>query len=1246
MSVEMPKGEIRSVHAQQTIGWRQNWQEARFFNKKGDYALATTFYDKVLNERPDVQLARWEYCQLAFKFGDVEKTEILAARLLEQDSRRSEYRFFIAQLYKIQGRLEESERIYNELYQHAATQKENFFALEQLITVFLAQDKKGKALPLLRKLIQQFPENLQYREELADLLLELGHFDAVEQYALLLSRGALTPEKAVDVARKLTTIPLSRWLRISLFEFYLGGYPQDRLARREVAFLYNELGQYSKALDHLLILCDMPYVDTDTYRIVAQIYNEKLQRPGKALWYYEKYNEKSVEKDVSGDIEKIQILLAADFSVLIENGGGKQLWTDLKTITRDPQKIFLKIAKNFRKSGKRLLALKTLTYIEQDVSQDFAIEIAEELLKLNEPEVALAALKRLPQKFWGIGYYKLKIKLESELGHNYFAYQDQLNLLAVGGKSDIDGQQLLDETFVYASLSGMQTVLNTYPDLLEKDQNRVGIARVYSKNALFDKADTVLKSRGDAVLTQADSAEDFLRAENYRVQSLWYEAEELYRKLLSKEKFPKQATEKLMELSFIEGKNERAYLWYSLLKAKYEKIPPEERTVGMATALDLLDVQLLLYENDAQGAVDSISARREMLISKGALTHALEVQVDEALCQSSVLAGNNTSCHQLLGEDKARTFEYKYRPLSTTLVATMPDDLVLSRIEKALLMEKTDHVRLLFAELDKRNIKTSYTNILKARFFVLKGDYISAAPLYQRLAEMYPHERFFTVSLALIEGKLGEYQSEYDMLTSLPISSPQYSVPATKISLQKARTLWRLNQNDASLAIYKSLQEELAQELTSIIDLPEQYFKKSYWQEVTTLFDNPKNSIDRIMDPGFLLTSPPLITINKINDVYSSYRWHRLISQEFQARNAAYQQRLVMAERNYRMLLKEKQAKDILPDLAPIYQRLGDYEREAKVYQYVQESGVNIDYLAASMDENQKQLQPKLDSFVHFSNRNGRGGSIDMKKYQTGVDFGFTPHLGQEYHLSYVLTDYNGDVKSQVGQLVAGRAQLSLAEDVNVDVGLGFEKTNHNGELSTLGHVVLNYRVLDHLRSYVGWNQSRVDDTIESVNEDLLAQDINLGAIYESPKGLDLGIEYIYRFLSDSNEQERFNAWTEYTFFSDQAELGLRYDFEFFAGKNTGENLSYWNPDDFRKQSFSLSFRYNLNQELEEETLKRYYEVTTRLGIEDDNNMSYTTEFDIFLEMNPQFLLKGSLLYSKSDSYDESAGMLHLVYRW
>ena len=85
---------------------------------------------------------------------------------------------------------------------------------------------------------------------------------------------------------------------------------------------------------------------------------------------------------------------------------------------------------------------------------------------------------------------------------------------------------------------------------------------------------------------------------------------------------------------------------------------------------------------------------------------------------------------------------------------------------------------------------------------------------------------------------------------------------------------------------------------------------------------------------------------------------------------------------------------------------------------------------------------------------------------------------------------------------------------------------------------------------------------------------------------------------------------------------------------------------DSLSHTLSLYFQHRFSSISQTEELNRYYSLKYAVYFEDDQNILYTAKFDIFLEIMSNFLLKSSLLSSKSDDYDELCGLLNIVYRW
>jgi hypothetical protein len=121
----------------------------------------------------------------------------------------------------------------------------------------------------------------------------------------------------------------------------------------------------------------------------------------------------------------------------------------------------------------------------------------------------------------------------------------------------------------------------------------------------------------------------------------------------------------------------------------------------------------------------------------------------------------------------------------------------------------------------------------------------------------------------------------------------------------------------------------------------------------------------------------------------------------------------------------------------------------------------------------------------------------------------------------------------------------------------------------------------------------------------------------------------------------------------------LRYDYLYFDNQDrissapengayaTSGEVRYWSPSSFTEHRMGLRFQHDfLGYELGSKKSMSYYAIDNAVGLEDNENLSFTTKIDIFLEMSPHFLLKGNFTLSKSDDYEETGMSMSLHYRW
>lgn len=128
--------------------------------------------------------------------------------------------------------------------------------------------------------------------------------------------------------------------------------------------------------------------------------------------------------------------------------------------------------------------------------------------------------------------------------------------------------------------------------------------------------------------------------------------------------------------------------------------------------------------------------------------------------------------------------------------------------------------------------------------------------------------------------------------------------------------------------------------------------------------------------------------------------------------------------------------------------------------------------------------------------------------------------------------------------------------------------------------------------------------------------------------GLEAGREDHYTVLTENNKQERQCSIKLFAIiFLERKYLNFCYDSKCIAGDVCAGNVSWLIPQEYLSYTLSLYFQHRFSSMSPAEESNSCYSLEHVVGFEDDQNISYTTRFDIFLEITNHFLLKSSLFF-------------------
>jgi len=286
----------------------------------------------------------------------------------------------------------------------------------------------------------------------------------------------------------------------------------------------------------------------------------------------------------------------------------------------------------------------------------------------------------------------------------------------------------------------------------------------------------------------------------------------------------------------------------------------------------------------------------------------------------------------------------------------------------------------------------------------------------------------------------------------------------------------------------------------------------------------------------------------------------------------------------------------------------------------------------------------------------------NLRENTVGLHSWLMPNLTSEMTLSAESTNYDaakGDASGVTGRRLFGTMSIELGDNNIFTGGAGFHTTNaQNGANVMLYDFALRHRFDQMLQGFVRTRQELIDDTMTSVTRGYSRQGYEGGMELDAPSGFALGTDFAFNRLEAGNNETRLNLWAGYSFFGEFSTVSLKYEY-LLARQNqagvlttdplTGEShnsLSYWSPGNYWVQQASASYRYLLAGLGFPGQNDSYCSLSLSTGYESGDSLLTTGNFDISLELSRHFLLKGNILFAKSNDFQEEGGFISLVYRW
>lgn len=1286
--------------------WKDLWDKARYFVHEQNYLLARAAYSELVASKPNIEEAAWEYCKVLLKLNDFDTASTVIATLLDKQPNNSDYLLVGADLAMHWNHQETAVRYYGRVFEKDPTGDHSDAALLGLANSLEKQGKSLLAFVPLELFSQRHPENSQVLERLAQAAFKLGKRDKARKlYARLIKKTLVDDQSILQAAALFDQHGMEETRNLLLLQ-YLERYPNYQVFRKELVHYYLENRQFESALKHLQFLADNNSDNEEFLLRAAEVCRINLQRPDKALFFYERYKNKHPQNpQIKKIITTLQSELAKDFLVIVENDGAAQLWKDLALITPNRSAIFLEMVDIFEQKGQADEVLELLVFVYKDSNGDgdIALRIAEHYLLAKNYQLALQYLQDVTGKGRQTkSYHLMRGEAEQHLGLEIAAldsYQKALvfhphdwalRLKCIKLSGEIGDVRSLQSVFTIGQqLQGRELAPEAvllYLDLLANNFLFNEYHKIHSWALSHFKETPEITSR---LKIQESSV---LRKEGKKRS-----AEQLLRELVNNEQSSDEALFHLAFNAITDKKVDVAESWFQALIERDQNESSSFALTPRGCRLLVLRVKILMEDaayGEALGLIDSYLD----MVGEKQVSSELQIQLDILKVQQCRLnlydddiANASLQCRKLLAQ---KSFDPEVVALSLSIEEKLEKSAGKTDIE-SLMATAGKHVLSRTLALGGYELEAGKFNSAKrwltlalqqypdsivgralwSDLMLAKGEVDIAGEYYARLAMQFPNESYFIQKQIEVEVRRGRYDKGLsllkndknigvDTIESMPQSySLENEIPDL---LSLARLLWGNRQQEQALHVYRKL---LAPSV--FLQLTDRFRQKQisdptivndsgFWSKMMLLLQSEPDVLAELMQPSFLVQNRGNDVGRIVAELYGKYSWEKLIANEYKARQAVYDRNYYYAEQSYEKLLKEDSTEGMI-DLASVYGRIGKYRKEAQIYEAIQKSGIVSPDLNESIERSILLIRPQNIFDAKYEERSGRDGNIDMAKTTIGTSFWFTPSLDKDIRFQYSYNSFESlDTEASTSSnFFYGTATYEFAKAYDLVVGGGAESFSNDSAVGYQYDLRLNGRLDDYVSGYVLFEKRQVYDTIRAIEQQITFQSIETGLTVETPVGLSFGGDIYHRYFNDGNSQNRFHGFSSYTVFKESMHLALRYEYQYLTSDdqsshlvggvadNSGDPLYYYSPSNYNQHLMSLHFQQDfLGYEQGVKKGMSYYSIDQAIGLEDNEYLTSTTKFDIFLEMSPHFLLKGNFILSMSNEYEEKGLSLSLHYRW
>jgi len=1287
--------EIDIVAKQSTKpSWKALWDGARQLTKEGRTEEARIAYERLLAFKPNIVVALWEYCRILMQLREWDAAEQSLGTLLELEPDNSEYTLAAGHVALRNNHYSKAREYFGQVLENSPAGSWSMPAMRGLAQSFQGLGKDKSALLVLEQLYQRDTSQYAVVDKLAYLSKKLKIGEKERYYFSILAEKHPLRSEYLAEAGDAHNVQGYRDKASYYFEKYLEKNPDSLVVRKKLAQCYLDMGKIESAIVHLKKVYRLEHLSSSLALRIADLYLNVLDRPDKALFYYEQYYTVFQEdKTIAATIDRIRKLLARQYLPIVENGAAERLWQDLDIVTSNKREIFERIAEIFKERGEysQHLAVLELLHNKNQNDLDLAYQLALAFLSLERRSEAHALLLKLEEKSYANSdYLAVRAQLEIQMNKEEEGLQSYLHYL----KHKPADSTIIQRALTLAGDLGLIEsidVLGRRLDQLGKDVTpkkivdlKLAYIEALRKNGLYAEAETVYEE----LLQQHEGEQSLMatvlyhRAENLSYRGRMFEAEQILRQNLAGNLNPTKAIEKLVVLSLKQKRVMQAQAWLKLLAGRRGIGELEEHAPRLPEDIHFLRVMLFMADNEYDDAEKQIVEHSLFTPDDGEVT-AFERKSTLYLTRIYYFQEEYAKCLTTIQKFEASaSVPLEIRVLRAIIDAnneqTRDESPATLLLERAELFAKYNQYKQALATVESalELLPQSMRGLLlKIEILAKMTRYEEALEVVEALPGRMLDQEYFVKWKLQLQFQRGEFKEIVQKIPAKVVLQPDNKREKGQDSLDMyfwkrlllARALWAENRQEEAIEVYDSL---LAMPVDTIflekmevakINFTLPPLKKSFWNTITFTDPSRFDAMEKVMEPEFVTQNIGQPVDDIAASLYGKYKWQQLVKKELSARKAVKDRQLYQAEKEYLSLLDDSTSQESLIDLANIYNRLGLYGKAAEIYDKIKEKGLSYPGLDKYTQMNALKRQPRLGAFIGADFHRGRDGYRNLKKRVTGMEGWVMPSNNQQVSLRGFRNryrKYDGDEEYKSNSFIATYSAF-FGKKADLNASFGVDAPVGQGTNEFLYKIELFQRINRELEGYARFEQGLVEDTYRSIQDSVIHRDFEMGGEYHVFPRWFVGGDYRFRMYSDDNNQSRYKVWTQYHLFGEVNQFKIKYSYENIRnidqneGRNndfsntftSGDNV-YWSPGMYWQHMFTMHFKHFFDSNLLRANPLSYCSIDYSLGYEKDDALSHSFDLNIFLEITRHLLLKGNFRNENGDGYEGQQAAFSIIYRW